>query len=281
MSCDITKLEYLDETKQLIRQAIDPDGTKISDSTPFRNYAELISGGGTSTGIPFPTVATFTAMADDTSIEKTTVKGDTFSETVTNIYNYLLANAVPKYFDSVRLTSNIVECFIGNNLFLTLSCTNTNRGDIKYYNGSLSYYLSTTESTYFYNYAWKCEGGISFSLSNDPNTPVLTIAKDNAENTVVIFPKSGNLTLSKKTGTRDEMYAISYAAADLSALPPVQRGIFFAESAITSFVPFVVNGCSTYTKNVFIMPTYQYLNAGVLDIGGVKYLSNGLWCVKK
>lgn len=48
MSCDVTKLDYLKETKQLIRNKIDPKGEKITDETPFRNYAAMI--GGTTAG---------------------------------------------------------------------------------------------------------------------------------------------------------------------------------------------------------------------------------------
>lgn len=47
MSCDFTKLEYLEETKRLFREKIDPQGEKITDETPFREYVELIGGGDT------------------------------------------------------------------------------------------------------------------------------------------------------------------------------------------------------------------------------------------
>ena len=33
MGCDIEKLEYLSETKQLLREKIDPKGAKITDET--------------------------------------------------------------------------------------------------------------------------------------------------------------------------------------------------------------------------------------------------------
>lgn len=47
MGCDIEKLEYLSETKQMFRDKIDPKGAKITDETPFRSYVDYISGGGT------------------------------------------------------------------------------------------------------------------------------------------------------------------------------------------------------------------------------------------
>lgn len=47
MSCDMTKLKYLNATKQLFREKIDPKGAKITDATPFRSYVDYISGGGT------------------------------------------------------------------------------------------------------------------------------------------------------------------------------------------------------------------------------------------
>ncbi len=46
MGCDIEKLEYLSETKQMFRDKIDPKGAKITNETPFRSYVDYISGGG-------------------------------------------------------------------------------------------------------------------------------------------------------------------------------------------------------------------------------------------
>lgn len=45
MGCDITKLEYLEETKQIFREKIDPKGKKIKDNTPFRDYADYMGRG--------------------------------------------------------------------------------------------------------------------------------------------------------------------------------------------------------------------------------------------
>lgn len=50
MSCDVTKLNYLKETKNLIKAALIDKGASITDETPFRDYAaavEGISSGGT------------------------------------------------------------------------------------------------------------------------------------------------------------------------------------------------------------------------------------------
>lgn len=44
MSCDYTKLCYLEETKRLFREKIDPSGTKITDETPFRDYVGMVTG---------------------------------------------------------------------------------------------------------------------------------------------------------------------------------------------------------------------------------------------
>lgn len=44
MSCDYTKLCYLEDTKRLFREKIDPAGTKITDETPFRDYVRFIAG---------------------------------------------------------------------------------------------------------------------------------------------------------------------------------------------------------------------------------------------
>lgn len=45
MSCDFTKLEYLEETKRLFRDKIDPNGEKITDETPFRDYVGFVAAG--------------------------------------------------------------------------------------------------------------------------------------------------------------------------------------------------------------------------------------------
>lgn len=44
MSCNVTKLEYLEETKRLFREKIDPHGKKITDETPFRDYVGMVTG---------------------------------------------------------------------------------------------------------------------------------------------------------------------------------------------------------------------------------------------
>ena len=44
MSCNVTKLEYLEETKRLFREKIDPSGNKITDETPFRDYVGMVTG---------------------------------------------------------------------------------------------------------------------------------------------------------------------------------------------------------------------------------------------
>ena len=43
MACKIAKLNYLNETKELIKQAIDPFGTIIAEDTPFRQYVDIIN----------------------------------------------------------------------------------------------------------------------------------------------------------------------------------------------------------------------------------------------
>lgn len=43
MSCDMAKLEFLKETKQLFRETIDPSGRRIKDETPFRDYISYMS----------------------------------------------------------------------------------------------------------------------------------------------------------------------------------------------------------------------------------------------
>lgn len=72
MSCDVTKLNYLDETKQLLRTKIDPFGDKITDKTPFREYASLI-GTGNPTGLAlgyFDTKILKTVAGTATKIEE-------------------------------------------------------------------------------------------------------------------------------------------------------------------------------------------------------------------
>ena len=44
MSCDVTKLNYLKETKNLIKAALIDNGASITDETPFRNYAAAVEG---------------------------------------------------------------------------------------------------------------------------------------------------------------------------------------------------------------------------------------------
>lgn len=76
MSCCETKLEYLNETKQMFRNAIDPDGTQITDETSFRNYINFIV---TSTGFTNTSTVSATSinLGSTVTLKGSAIKGAT------------------------------------------------------------------------------------------------------------------------------------------------------------------------------------------------------------
>lgn len=64
MSCDVTKLNYLQETKQIFRNKIDPEGKLIDDNTPFRDYEKYMGQSNLNLDFSFPSVSNLTVTND-------------------------------------------------------------------------------------------------------------------------------------------------------------------------------------------------------------------------
>lgn len=131
-------------------------------------------------------------------------------------------------------------------------------------------------------FAYACTHGLS--LSATPTGPaILSITKDNAGSTVIVFNLSNTsnqlgLHIGEPTDTnRNKLYAIS---AD-------STGLLYTEPRVTEYLgqlmalcPIPVADTDKHTQGVMFMPITQYTTPGLLDIGGVRYHSNGLWCVQ-
>ena len=74
MGTTAEKLAYLDATKTAIKDAIIAKGTDVPEGTPFRQYADLISG--ISTGLSDADLALANATPEDVTAGKTFYSGD-------------------------------------------------------------------------------------------------------------------------------------------------------------------------------------------------------------
>ena len=210
------------------------------------------------------------------AIERTPIAGTTDTDTLDKLYNYLLTNAVPKYFSSVtkNISYNRVDCYIDELKFLVI-CTDMSDSAV-----TVTTEHGTTKSTqgdsaaHKWKYAWKCENGISLSNSADSSAPTFTITKDNGGNTTIIFSKY----LVTGENSSESIFVISPKSYDLE--PKSINTNHTTYDSLTTLCPLVVSDTNNYTENAFLMQYCQYSGSGILDIDGVKYLSNGTWCVK-
>lgn len=196
-----------------------------------------------------------------------------------NLYNYLLENAVPEYFDSVTKDedNSYIICTVNGNPFLKLPIKAPNRMQVILANN----FISESESTSgVYTYAVKSKHGIFLNgrSSSAVYAPIFSICKDDENNTVVIkdkdkFYTSYTSTLyitAFNTNTTNKDYPYIY-------LNGIQSSNITGKTVLC---PIVVGDTQNYTPNAFYMPYAQNRSEGILSIDGVKYYSNGIWCIK-
>ncbi len=223
------------------------------------------------------------------AIEKTYLYNSNMAENMQNVYNYLLENAVPEYFDSVAISEDkfTVSCYIGENKFIEIKKVHSNN------QANLSYicvYINTVSATIgccvdggkpvFITYAYKCGNSISFCASESYTDTMnkrikFTITKDNVGNTAIVC--MANYQIVTGEGKTNKIYTGSKNSNILS---------FFAclnsvGQILTAKIPFFVGNTENYTPDVFIMPYTEYSTSGILEMDGVHYVSNGLWCCKE
>ncbi|MDE6664873.1 MAG: hypothetical protein K2K14_01605 [Ruminococcus sp.] len=196
---------------------------------------------------------------------------------------YLTKTAVPKYFSKIESSDGVISCYTDNDfLMMTIEYPFNSAGITIYTRNGMSVNIRTGSSSYLRFYcAYECVNGISFETTHTGSAskpqPSLTITKDESGNTVVI--SENKLYSSSSSITALPIYIINENSDEISPLRTVRcNAVAFSKTVLA---PLVVNGSSgNYTPNVFLQLFDHNNEQGTLDIDGVKYFSNGLWCIK-
>lgn len=226
------------------------------------------------------------------AIIKKNIYSSTAATNAANLYNFLLEHAVPDYFDSVKLAENglTVSCYVGELEFLKISLplyvdSSTDTFSVTTSAGK-SYGAYTNGNNNFLNYAYKCNNGVSLKIYGCDQFTI-SIVKNNEGKTAVIFPVS-NYTSGYKLRVREfsassgdnptnRVYVVDVDSDEIAYI----SGDMKTGSSLTGIVPLpVTDNGERYTPNAFLIAYAQSVEEGVLDIKGVKYLSNGQWCIK-
>lgn len=217
-------------------------------------------------------------------IEKFTLRsGSDTAATFENLYNFLTENAVPEYFDSVEKSSDnkSIYCKISGKTFITFAEQMVNSTYPKYgciYLSDNTFYrikIASDGAGYVYK-AYKCKNGFFLSFYRDYSynyyflEPLLAFTKDNLGNTVVIF--SDNVESISSENTIKAVSPNSAAAKSYA--------VNTAVSSLTSLCPIVVSDEEAYTPNAFVLPYAQNRSQNIFEVDGVKYFSNGQWCIR-
>ena len=219
------------------------------------------------------------------AIEKTNLYNSTSTlSTLYNLYNYLLENAVPEYFDSVVKASDdsYITCTVNGKEFVKFK-EDINPIIITLAN-DLTYSLQCA-SNGKYGYAIKTKHAISIGTyylsSRAYATPIFTICKDNDGNTTLIFD---NLNFCDLATSSDYQINAINTNTTITMYPTIRLGRNANKAnnitGKTVLCPIIIGDTENYTPNVFLMPYAQNRSEGKLHIDGAEYYSNGIWCVK-
>ena len=205
-----------------------------------------------------------------------------------NLYNYLNETAVPDYFDSVTISGTTVSSIKGGKTILQFSCPG-DRIAFKF-TGAAEFNCSTRYRFEVIKSAYRGSNGCMFdgASSDNPtfNAPIM-LTKDNEGNVtigILAIPNGSAVQIQCKKNTTNLLYVLN-EKTDFKTY----NQVYFFDNANcrqnyqTAIVPLPVCGSAggnCYTPNAFLMPFTQVAEIGKIDINGVKYLTNGLWCIK-
>lgn len=214
------------------------------------------------------------------AITKTWVYGTDGATGFALLYDYLVANAVPEYFDSVIMSEDNTHilCYIDDHVFLDLGKDNSASGWVVTTTTGMTIKLSPAYTNMRAHYGYKCKNGIILHVTEGSSAdyfPLFTITKShNGETTIVTAKNISNSSI----GSSQKYYAIALNDNEI-----VNYTMFNASRPLTVLCP-IPTGCTygegNYTDNVLYMPFYQTQSVGELEINGVRYFSNGVWVVK-
>lgn len=207
-----------------------------------------------------------------------------------DIYQYFVDNCVPEYFDEIVLEDSSIKCIKNNIEVFTLINPNITR----YYSATLKINNGITEQSCnisVLRYAYKCKNGISFSESFN-GRHFLTLCKDNNNETTFVFcNNSGSSSYPISIGVPMPISSpflhmtpngIKVICINVKSPSITFNAPFFADTQEIKSVlcPLLVSRTENYTTDVSLLVYTQDVNQNIVDIDGVKYLSNGLWLVK-
>ena len=212
-------------------------------------------------------------------IQSTTL-GSSYATSAQGLYDFLTANAVPKYFSNVTLSNGVVTCYVDDVAFLAIQSTasplrvtvTTKWGFTRQFALNNRYFMT----------AYLCSGGITLAVDNN-YAPAFTICKDTAENTTLVYCEALNIV---NVGNTNYMYSINVNTTSPTLTNAYQqvatpgRGDFVK----TVLAPILVNGNDAdYVDDVQLIVTAQFTMYGNYNrtwiIDGKSYFSNGLWVV--
>lgn len=199
------------------------------------------------------------------------------SATLQLLYEYLIANAVPKYFDSVTIQSDksYLSCFIGGVEFLRIE-NNTAKVIVTTSEGTtMTFVSSSAGSPRCFSTAYECSEGITFNLRGKLNeqrasiSTSMTITKDSAGNTTIICAE--DMTLASNTA-----FVIPSSAMTITSFTFVKQ-----TSKLTALTQ-IPTCCSegTFLPNVYLLSFTQNTTRSIITINDIQFLSNGVWCVR-
>ncbi|MDE5772309.1 MAG: hypothetical protein K2I06_11915 [Ruminococcus sp.] len=218
------------------------------------------------------------------AVKRTYIDNENAETALARLSEYLTETAVPKYFSKVESSGGVISCYTDNDfLMMTIEYPLNNAGVTIHTKNVTSVNLKTGLVNYprFFD-AYECVNGIllrvtynATSGSNPP--PSLTITKDESGNTVIVA--ENNLRASSSSSSATLVYIINENSDEISPMKTVRYDT--PDFVKTVLAPFVVNGSGgNYTPNVFLQLFSHNTEQGTLDIDGIRYFSNGLWCVK-
>lgn len=214
------------------------------------------------------------------AVVKTSIYNSDNAKAAEALYNYLLENAVPKYFSKVvhDPSALTIKCYCGDLEFLTI----TNCYNDSYFMATVttSAGVTTTHRTSNSNgmlsYAFKTDYGIYFKSNNTTEEGFGLYKADNGETVFIAHYAPQNYTSMSYNSSAPKIYAIAENDETTKQLQ-----VNMTETAITSLAAIpICSLCGHYVKGVYAMPFRQYSELGTLDINGTKYFSNGVWCCK-
>lgn len=211
------------------------------------------------------------------AIKKTYIDDSDTETALVKLSEYLTNTAVPKYFSKVENADGLISCYTNDDfLMMTIEYPLSPTGVTIHTRNNTSFSTKLNSTTKVFANAYQCVNGISLQISNTANQLFgLTITKDEAENTAIVLINSLYPAFSNQIST----YIIN---ENSDVFNPIKTATYDSDNfAKTVLAPLVVLGSDgNYTPNVFLQLFAHNTEQGILDIEGVKYLSNGLWCVK-